>query len=84
MGVPVPFVHAVKYGLGLMNRYHRRFGHGFELAVGNDDRDFDDPVAVGFKAGHFHVQPDKVVLILCHNRREQLKPHFVTTGFRNP
>ena len=31
-------------------------------------RNLDDAVGVGRQTGHFHVQPDEVVLILCHNR----------------
>jgi len=60
--------HPVEHAVGLMHRDHRRFGNGVELRVGDHDRDLDDAIGIGLQAGHFHVQPDEVILILCHNR----------------
>jgi len=49
-----------------MHGHHRAFGHHIEIGIGNDHGDFDDVVAVGIKPGHLHIQPDEVVLVLCH------------------
>ena len=63
----VPGVHGVEHGVGLMHHQHRAFGDGFELRIGHHHRHLDDAVAVGKEAGHLHVDPDEVVLDLCHN-----------------
>ena len=49
-----------------MHHQHRAFGEGVEIAVGNDDGDFDDAVGFRHQTGHFHVDPDEVVLVLGH------------------
>jgi hypothetical protein len=66
VGVAVPFVHAVEHGVGLMHHPGRGFGDHFQIRVGDHHRQFDDAVVVGVEAGHFHVQPDQRVFILCH------------------
>ena len=50
-----------------MHDQHRRLGHRFQLIVGNHHGHFDDTVAIRIESGHFHIQPYKVILILCHN-----------------
>jgi hypothetical protein len=55
-----------------MHHQHRRFGNGVELAVSNHHGHFNNAVVVRIQPGHFHVQPDEVVLILCHNARSFL------------
>jgi hypothetical protein len=45
-----------------MDREHRAFDTQRELRVGDDDRDLDDPVAIGVEAGHFEVDPDQVLV----------------------
>ena len=62
----IPLVHRVKLGIGLMNDPHRRFGDGHQIVVGYDHRQFDDALALGIKAGHFHVQPNEMIRVLCH------------------
>jgi hypothetical protein len=51
-----------------MHGDHRALRDHIQVAVGDDHGDLDDAVAVGIEAGHFHVQPDEVILVLCHNR----------------
>ena len=64
----VPRVHAGQHRVALVDDPHRRFGDGVELAVGDDQRDFDDPVAVGLEPGHFEVDPDETARVLGHSR----------------
>ena len=50
-----------------MNRNYRTFCHHFEISVGHDHRYFDDAIAIRLQSGHFHVDPDKAIRVLCHN-----------------
>ena len=61
-----------------MNRNHGPFGHGLQAGIGDHDSQFDDAVAVGIETGHLHVQPDEVVLVLCHNRSGFPKARMVS------
>ena len=45
----------------------RRFGHGVELRIGNDDGHLKHAVGFGVQTTHLHVDPDEGVGILCHN-----------------
>jgi hypothetical protein len=67
MGIAIPLVHAAQHRIGLMHDPGRRLGDNVEVRVGNHHRQLDDAIAVRIEAGHFHVQPDERVLILCHN-----------------
>lgn len=62
----VPFVHRGKLSIGLMDNPHRRFGNGLQIVVGDDHRQFDNALAFGIESGHFHIQPDKAICVLCH------------------
>jgi hypothetical protein len=62
----VPVVHAVQHRVGLVHHQGGGLGDGVELAVGYHDRHFDDAVALGREAGHLHVEPDQIVLVLRH------------------
>jgi hypothetical protein len=66
MGRRVPVVHRVEDRVGLVDGEHRRLGDRRELGVGHDDRDLDDPVAVGIEPRHLHVEPGEVVRVLRH------------------
>ena len=67
MGVTVPLVHRIKHRIGLMHHPSRRLGDHIQIGVGDNQRQLYDAIIVGTEAGHFHVQPDERVLILCHN-----------------
>ena len=67
MGVLVPLIHPPEHGVGLVYRDHRRLGDNVERAVGDDEADLDDAVAPGIEAGHFEVEPNQVIRVLCHN-----------------
>ena len=62
----VPGIHAGEHRVVLMDDPHRRFGDGVEIAVGDDERDFDDPVGLGLEPGHLHVDPDEAACVLGH------------------
>ena len=51
-----------------MNREHRAFSQRIELGIGNDGRDLDHAIVLGTQAGHLHIDPDEVLLVLhvCH------------------
>ena len=66
MGGFVPRIHRVEDGVWLMQHQHRAFGDGVEIAVGDDDGDFDDVISLRHEAGHFHIDPDEIVLVLRH------------------
>ena len=68
----IPRVHAVHDAVGLMHHQHGGFGNGFQIIVGDDDGDLDDAVGIGIEPRHFHVYPDEVIFILCHNSRASL------------
>src|SRR3989304_7079976 len=55
--------HAVR----LMQHQHRSLGYCLQIVVGDHQRDFDHAVGVRIQAGHLHVYPDKMILVLCHN-----------------
>ena len=56
-----------------------RLGKRRELTVGNDDGQLDDPLALRIKTGHFHVQPNEVIRILCHIIRLNLEKQYCVT-----
>jgi hypothetical protein len=66
MGVLVPVIHAIQHAVRLVNHQYRRLAQDVELAVSGNHRHFDDAVGFRVQPGHFHVEPDEVVLILCH------------------
>ena len=63
MGTLVPRVHAVEDFIGLMNHEDWPFGQHIQVGVGDDGRDFNDLVAIGVEAGHFHINPDQIELV---------------------
>ena len=69
----IPRIHASHDAVGLMHDQHRCFGDGVQIVVGHDDGDFDDAVGIRTESRHFHVYPDEVVLILCHNSRDSIE-----------
>src|SRR5882762_1525542 len=66
MGALIPLIHCRKHFIGLAHDQDRSLGDGVQLRIGDDDRDFDDAIPVRIESGHFHVQPEKVVLVLRH------------------
>src|SRR5882672_12659409 len=64
MGALVPFVHGVEHFVGLVHDQYRCLGDHVQSRIGNDDRNLDDTVGVGIEAGHLHVQPDEIILVL--------------------
>ena len=75
VGLLVPVVHRIELRVGLVDDPDRRLGNGLQIAVGDNHRHFDDALAFRFQAGHFHVQPNKVIRVLCH---------IICPSFRNP
>ncbi len=69
MGRLVPIVHAVQHCILLVHHQGRRFGDGVQLGIRHHQRDFDDSVGVREQTGHFHVNPDEIIIVrlLCHN-----------------
>ncbi len=81
MGILVPVIHAIEYGIGLVHHPGRAFSQRIELGIGDDHRNFDDAVGVGAESGHFHVEPDECVLILSHKPAPFLFFFYVKTLF---
>ena len=64
----VPVVHAVEHAGRLIHHQRGRFGDDLELRGGYHDGDLENPVDFRVEAAHFHVDPDEVVGVLCHNQ----------------
>ena len=64
-----------------MDDPYRRFGDGLQIAVRHNHRQFDDALAFRIEAGHFHIQPNEMICVLCHIIcPDSLKPHFLTAA----
>lgn len=66
MGTAIPVVHALQYGLGLVNREHRALTDYIEIAVCDDRGDFYYGVRVGTQTRHLEIDPDQCIRVLRH------------------
>ncbi|MCY1184852.1 hypothetical protein D9M73_255790 [compost metagenome] len=60
----VPLVHAGKDLVAMVNRDHRTFGQGVQVAIGDNGGHFDDDIGIRVQTGHFQVDPDQVLRVL--------------------
>ena len=61
VGRLVPVVHRVEHRVRLVDDPGFALGEDPEIAVGHDDRQLDDAVALWIEPGHLHVDPEQAV-----------------------
>ena len=60
----IPLIHAIESGVGLMQRDHGSLGQCVELGIGDDGRDLYHYILVRIQAGHLHIDPNEVAVVL--------------------
>ena len=55
-----------------MHDEYRCLRDGLERVIGDDERDFDDPVGIGPQTRHLEVDPDQPVRVLWHGAKRKM------------
>jgi hypothetical protein len=51
-----------------MHDVHRRLRDDDEVVIGDDERDFENAIAIGLETRHFEVDPDEPIRVRRHAR----------------